>query len=285
MTERTVAKQTRVALEDDDLSIHSTETEQYSEDQEFEVERILSETKDQYNRLRYLILWAGYPEHKATWEPKKNVQDPEIFKAWKLRKDQEVKGEKEKFDVPAFNARLAEIKRIKADKHRRRKIKKKKLGIPVSPSESEIERLANNSESSTEAMEVDEAPADDPGIKNKSKVSLNKLKKMSPLKPKKASVPRAAVDESSDIEPHPKRRESKQLFKDEDDDSSPDDMFVPDKEKKAKQRKALQALRDKRSTSAMQTPEVRFLIVSDKMKFLTLQTGIKGVEKRISFVD
>jgi chromo domain-containing protein 1 len=205
MTERTVANKTRAALDDDAISITSSQSERYTSDQEFLVERILAERReaDENGKAYYLILWAGYPEEKATWEPKKNIQDPDILKTWKRRKHQEAQGTRPAFDLASFNARVAQMARAKADRQRRRKAKRKRLGLQVSPSESsrpssghEKPHHAIDSDSS-EAMEVDEEPEDDPGMRRKANVHSRK-----PLV--------IDLEASSDIEPAPRRRTGKQ---------------------------------------------------------------------------
>jgi hypothetical protein len=63
-----------------EISDTETETGNTSEDL-YEVERILKCRVDDDGQLKYLVLWAGYPEEEATWEPEdhfttaKTVQD------------------------------------------------------------------------------------------------------------------------------------------------------------------------------------------------------------------
>jgi chromo domain-containing protein 1 len=243
MTERTLLKQTRAEFEDDAISITSSQSEQYSSDQEFLVERILAEKKGADGKMYFLVFWANYPEEKSTWEPKKNIQDPEILQIWKERKDQEYKGLKPTFNIARFDARHQKLAQAKADRHRRRKIKRKRLGIPVSP-DLEARRHTDDSDS-TEAVESDGAPEDDPGIKMKSKAPQRgeKPSKLPPIQP-----------DSSDDETSPARiRTSIRRDEHESDGAgTSDDSLIGDlKKKPAKKKakkKALQAMREKRAT-------------------------------------
>ena len=240
MTERTLLKQTRAEFEDDAISVTSSHSEQYSSDQEFLVERILAEKKGADGKMYFLVFWANYAEEKSTWEPKKNIQDPEILQVWKERKDQESRGLKPIFDIAKFDTRLREHAQAQADRRRRRKIKRKRLGIPVSP-DPETRCRAEDSDL-TEAVELDVAPEDYPSVKEKSGASQ---------KSKKPS--RRPFDSSDDEAPPARRRTSVQRDDYEGDGSgTSDDSLIGDIQKKAAKRKAnkkaLQTLRDKRAT-------------------------------------
>ena len=259
MTERTLLRQTRVEFEDDDISLTSSQSEQYSSDQEvnepltrsellltqilqFLVERILAERKGPDGKKYFLVFWANYPEEKSTWEPKKNIQDPEIFKIWKERKDQEARGLKPSFNVAKFDAHQQELLQAKADRLRRRKAKQKRLNLSVSP-RPDIRRRADDSDS-TEAVESDGVPEDDPGMKRKGKAP-QKAKK--PSKP--AFVPPEALDEE---DPLPKKLSSEQRDVYESDGAgTSDDSLIGDlqrkDEKKRAKKKASQVTREKRA--------------------------------------
>ena len=46
--------------------------------EEFEVEEIINHRKRRHGRItkiKYLILWKGYPVHEMTYEPKENIQN------------------------------------------------------------------------------------------------------------------------------------------------------------------------------------------------------------------
>jgi hypothetical protein len=160
--------------DDDDISLNSTESEQYSSDQEFEVERILAEKKEGNKKL-FLIRWENYPVEKSTWEPTSNINQS-ILVAWKERKKLEQKGTKEAFDVAAFEFKLKQAIKAKAKRHQRRKAERRRRNMTVSPSESEVDNT-DDSESSVEAKEdneIEEVPA--------TKVILKRKKSSSPMK-------------------------------------------------------------------------------------------------------
>lgn len=144
-------------MDDDSVSLTSTAAEPYTSDQEFEVERILAETER--GPKRYLILWAGYPEERSTWEPKRHIQDPAILEVWGDHKMRQERGLMEPFDVKAWNAKLERLARETAERHRRRRDKRRRLGLAVS-SLKELQAF-DNSESSDKAIEVDEVLEDD----------------------------------------------------------------------------------------------------------------------------
>lgn len=161
MTERTVAKQTQ--MEDDAISITSTQQSEYDPDKEFTVVRILAE-KLQSGKKLFLIQWENYPIQKSTWEPKDHISS-EILEAWKERKQQEKRGIEEAFDVLSFQQTLQRLARDKQTRKKLRKIKRKRLGIPVPSSDSDT-RMAGvagqDDSSSDEAVEenaIEDAPA------------------------------------------------------------------------------------------------------------------------------
>ncbi|KAG4428189.1 hypothetical protein IFR05_016329 [Cadophora sp. M221] len=147
MTERTVARQSR--LEDDAISITSTQASEHPEDFEFTVDRILAErTAD---RKKYLIRWLNYPVERSTWEPRKNILDPAIVDLWKKRKMRETSGIDPPFNLAGFNDQLNKLAEEKAQRHRQRKAKRRRLGLPVSPSNSD---QSDDNDSSVDAMKV-----------------------------------------------------------------------------------------------------------------------------------
>ena len=76
MTEITNIKQTHEhGFDNGSISVSSTTSEDYTSDQEFEVERILAE-KYEGGRKYHLVFWSRYPEEKSTWEPRKKIPKP-----------------------------------------------------------------------------------------------------------------------------------------------------------------------------------------------------------------
>ncbi|CZR53643.1 uncharacterized protein PAC_03523 [Phialocephala subalpina] len=149
MTERTVAQQTQ--LEDDAISLTSTQGSEYDPDKEFNVVRILAE-KLQNGKKLFLIQWENYPIERSTWEPKDHIS-PEIHEAWKERKQREKRGIEEAFDVPSFQQTLRRLAKEKQARQKLRKAKRKRLGIPVPSSDSDTRMADRDNSSSDEAVE------------------------------------------------------------------------------------------------------------------------------------
>ncbi|EEH37676.2 hypothetical protein PAAG_08094 [Paracoccidioides lutzii Pb01] len=118
----------RVTSDDDDISLISTCASEPQD--EYEVETILAQ-KDFSTGKAYLVKWADYPLERATWEPKDSFCDPTTLTEWRQKIS---RGEHESFDVDALARRIKEIEEAKIDRHRRRRAKRIRLGIPVSPS-------------------------------------------------------------------------------------------------------------------------------------------------------
>jgi len=203
MTERTVAKQTR--LEDDAISITSTQSDHYGSTEEFEVEAVLAE-KTKNGKKFYLLSWVGYPEEKSTWEPEKNISK-EPLQQWKQKKKRQAQNLEEPFNIAQFEAKLKRLEAAKKERHKQRKAKKKRLGMPVSESESDVRQVVNNSDSSSETVE--DNPVEDVPV-----AKTGKTKSPTKKKPFKVLVTGSAIQElgessGEDARP-PARRNSRQ---------------------------------------------------------------------------
>lgn len=158
MLKRASARRPSLAsLDDDDddaISITSTQESVHSDGHAFGVDRVLAEERIQ-GRKRYLILWEGYSEDRATWEPSNNIIDKAILAIWRKRKEKEKRGIESRFDVKGWATNVERLFEEKADRRRRRRAKRRRKGMPVSDTEPE-----NN----TESEENDESgtePEDD----------------------------------------------------------------------------------------------------------------------------
>jgi chromo domain-containing protein 1 len=200
MTERTVARQSR--LEDDAISITSTQPSEHPEDFEFKVDRILAERLT--DRKKYLIRWLNYPVERSTWEPRKNILDPAIVDLWKKRKMRETSGIDPPFDLAGFNDQLNKLAEEKAQRHRQRKAKRRRLGLPVSPSDSD---RSDDNDSSVDAMGVNDKPEDDTGSRTSREKKNATPTKMS-KKPFEVLV--TGGGSSSDIDANARVRRQKQ---------------------------------------------------------------------------
>lgn len=175
--------------DDDDISLTSSQSEQYSSDAEFEVERILAE-KVEHGKRQYLILWENYPVEKSTWEPKNHINSA-IIDAWKDRKKQEQDGIEKPFELDKFEDKLKKLAREKSLRKLRRKAKRKRLNIPVSASGSEQDELEDSVSSSSVEAEEENEFEDVPATRTNSK------RKKSSSPGKKISKPFRATDDAS----------------------------------------------------------------------------------------
>ncbi|CAG8952123.1 hypothetical protein HYFRA_00000861 [Hymenoscyphus fraxineus] len=141
--------------EDDNISLTSTQESIHSDGHEFVVDRILAQKMENKNRM-YLILWDGYPLHRATWEPRGNIVDHRIFDEWTKRRAKERRGDEQPFDVAAFEAQLDRLDREKEARRSRRKLKKKRLGLAKQAGSSQAQDEDSSDSSSDEALEHDE---------------------------------------------------------------------------------------------------------------------------------
>ncbi|RDL33985.1 uncharacterized protein BP5553_08353 [Venustampulla echinocandica] len=183
--------------DDDSISINSTESSQYSESREFEVERVLAEKTDNGKKL-YLLEWKGYPLNRATWEPKDHIYDHNILVHWKETKSRESRGVAQPFNIKKFEADVEKLAEEKAERHRQRKLKRRRSGLPVSESDSESYYLASDSDSVEEAIAAEDERDDDPGRKNSHKPPPK------PNKPPKMQSIRDKGSQLSDTNPkHP----------------------------------------------------------------------------------
>jgi chromo domain-containing protein 1 len=160
----------RASVDDDAISITSTQSSQYSDEHQYEVDRVLAE-KTIKGKKYYLLLWEGYPEHRATWEPRVNIYDPKVLDVWKERKMKESRGIETSFNVERFQAHQDKFLEEKADRHRRRKAKRRRRNISVSDSEQD------DADSIVEAAEVNDVVEDDRGMKRKTNSSSKQSEK------------------------------------------------------------------------------------------------------------
>jgi hypothetical protein len=182
----------RASVDDDAISITSTQSSEHSDDHAFEVSRVLAEKTVRGKKL-YLLLWEGYPEYKSTWEPRVNICDDNILNVWKERKMREARGIDTAFDVAKFEAENKKREEEKKDRHRRRKAKRKRRGISVSDSEHE-----DAEESDVEAVESKLMVEDDMGMKKKADSSPKKSNK-----PFRVRVTGTNVERLNDSSPEP----------------------------------------------------------------------------------
>lgn len=84
---------------------------------EYDVEEILAERKVR-GKTEYLVKWLGYPVHRSDWEPRTNLDAPQILVDW-ARTKVEIRAKRRKpFDVQAF---AEDLKRREAETKARKK--------------------------------------------------------------------------------------------------------------------------------------------------------------------
>ncbi|KAK5118605.1 hypothetical protein LTR85_008070 [Meristemomyces frigidus] len=134
--------------EDSDADSVATDTTQGSEQQEsYNVEKILAEDSDYEGtgQRAYLLKWERYPLYRATWEPPDNIDDDILVQQWEEHKRLVRAGKATAFDLAEFDRALNRWYSEGVERQRRRKEKRRKRGIPVSPNkeaeDSEYEEL------------------------------------------------------------------------------------------------------------------------------------------------
>ena len=143
---------------DDDSDVDSvsvTSTVLSEQKDEYPLEAILAEEKFS-GVTKYLVKWEGYPEYRCTWETRSNFQDGEdsTFHEWETQKMRVSRGLSKPFDIPAFKKRVEKWLDSVEQRKLRRRLKRQRMGLPVSPIKYESEDGSTDSQ----AEEEDEKP-------------------------------------------------------------------------------------------------------------------------------
>ena len=185
-------------LSDDDISITSTAPSEYQE--EYEVEDVLAENKpDNGSDTYYLVKWANYPLERCTWEPEESFCDEQTLRDWRAKKEAIAQSKIKPFDVDALMERINALEEARALRKSRRRAKRIRLGIPVSPSESEESEEFR----SLDGFIVDDEEEEDETPK-KRKAQGNGKRRFSQVDGGSES-PNSLFDEVIDITESPKR--------------------------------------------------------------------------------
>lgn len=115
---------------DDSISVTST-VSGHDPEQEFGVENILAEHRFEDGNTYYLVEWTGFQLHESTWEPESNLGEGELKAMWEEDKTKHATGELEPFDIQKFYDARDKAIEEKKERHRRRNLKRKKLGLPL----------------------------------------------------------------------------------------------------------------------------------------------------------
>ncbi|KAK2047362.1 chromo domain-containing protein [Colletotrichum somersetense] len=115
--------------DDDAISINSTLLSEHDSDEEWLVEGIHAQIRED-GTDRYLVEWTGYPIEEATWEPKENMTD-ELLLEWRDTKARQARGEEEPFDVAAWQEAVDKRQQDKYQRHKERNIERKRRGLQL----------------------------------------------------------------------------------------------------------------------------------------------------------
>ncbi|KDN63620.1 putative chromo domain-containing protein [Colletotrichum sublineola] len=115
--------------DDDAISLNSTLLSEHDSDEEWMVEGIRAQTREN-GTDRYLVEWTGYPIEEATWEPKENMTD-ELLLEWKDTRTKQARGEEEPFDVAAWQEAVNKRQEQKYRRHHERNVKRKRRGLQL----------------------------------------------------------------------------------------------------------------------------------------------------------
>ncbi|RKF63535.1 putative chromo domain-containing protein [Erysiphe neolycopersici] len=119
--------------DNDSISLTSTVASAHSENEFFEVKRILAENPNS-NTATFLIQWEGYPVSRATWEPRKQIRHlRSVINEWRQTQKLEQSGIQESFDTTAWAAAREESEDERQSRKIRRAIKRKRLQRATNP--------------------------------------------------------------------------------------------------------------------------------------------------------
>jgi hypothetical protein len=110
-------------------TISTTSTKCSDEQTEYNVEKILTEDRDDNGAMVYLVKWEGYPLHLSTWEPAENLLGTLILPNWEKEKKEIKSGARQPFDLDKFEELQEHEMEKRAERHHRRVAKRRKLGL------------------------------------------------------------------------------------------------------------------------------------------------------------
>lgn len=121
---------------DEKISITSTAASEQRET--YPLEGIWAERNND-GVMEYLVKWEGYPEEENTWETHESFQDEEdkTFQDWEEQKMRVSRGYIKPFDVDAWEERLLQWQEATQKRKMRRRNKRIRMGLLVSPLELE----------------------------------------------------------------------------------------------------------------------------------------------------
>ena len=135
------------AMSDDDVSVTSSVVSEMQD--EYFLDKILAEKKTS-DGLRWLVRWEGYPEERSTWEPRSSFTSGEAFDDWQAQKMRIARGYDKPFDVAALEKRVDALEKAQAIRRVKRRAKRIRLQLPVSPESDELDSSDGAKESDEE---------------------------------------------------------------------------------------------------------------------------------------
>lgn len=142
----------------DNISLTSTVEDEYPSDTEFEVEAIRAETFIDGAHV-YLVEWSNFPLDQCTYEPEDHVHD-ELKAEWEAKKLEQDPGVSADFEQKYQAARRQKFDES-LERHRRRNIKRKKLGIPTTRFYWRRVQYADSEDDLDEGTRSDDSESDD----------------------------------------------------------------------------------------------------------------------------
>jgi len=137
------------AMSDDDVSITSSALSEMQD--RYFLEKILAERTTSDGR-QWLVQWDGYPEERSTWEPRSSFTSDQPLDDWQAQKMRIARGYDKPYDVAAFEKRVSAIEKARAIRKAKRRAKRIRLGLPVSPDSDELESSDEAEESDDEML-------------------------------------------------------------------------------------------------------------------------------------
>ena len=111
--------------DDDDVSVSSTIPEEVDSDEEWPVNKVLTDAKID-GETKYLIEWEGFPLWESTWEPETNLTS-ETLAEWASEKEAQKNGSSPRFQIKEWKTAVKDHFRAKYLRHEARNRKRRRL--------------------------------------------------------------------------------------------------------------------------------------------------------------
>lgn len=172
----------------DDDSISITSTAASVKMDEYVVEGIIAE-RDDDGIMEYLVRWEGYPDERCTWETRSNFQEDTMLD-WETQKMRVSRGYAQPCDVEALLDRVEEWIVSTEQRKSRRRAKRLRLGLPVSPRETSVDEEGSNEEAGESSVEEEydlESPVEPMPFKSKDASLSDSHKQIGPKRKETSS--------------------------------------------------------------------------------------------------